>query len=167
MHRYRYLFYQIPGRFANRTSGLPYPVSGWIQDKKNPDYPAGYPVHPYFWGQTSRVTVLFLERSRKYSYEGSATSTTSWSADLCQAWKSPTGKNCWLTYFQIHVGEIVEIGGVIDGFDEDRDGGGSLPDVGPVDAVEPVQHLHILDRLDSQLHVVAESTHKKRDRMSK
>ena len=77
------------------------------------------------------------------------------------------GKNCWLTYFQIHVGEIVEIGGVIDGFDEDRDGGGSLPDVGPVDAVEPVQHLHILDRLDSQLHVVAESTHKKRDRMSK
>jgi len=35
---------------SRAISGKHYPVSGPILDFKKPDYPAGYPVHPYNLG---------------------------------------------------------------------------------------------------------------------
>ena len=61
-----------------------------------------------------------------------------------------------LTYFEINIRKVVEVGGVVDGLDLHGDGGGPLADVVPVDALEPAAVLDILQVPDPLVHLVTE-----------
>ena len=64
---------------------------------------------------------------------------------------------CVLTESELHVRKLVKVGGVIDGSDSDGDGGGTLPDVVPVNVGEPVQLLHVLYVLNSLVSTFTQS----------
>ena len=64
---------------------------------------------------------------------------------------------CVLTESNLHVGKLVKVGGVVDGSDSDGDGGGTLPDVVPVNVGEPVQLLHVLYVLNSLVSTFTQS----------
>ena len=64
---------------------------------------------------------------------------------------------CVLTESKLHIRKLVKVGGVIDGSDSDGDGGGTLPDVVPVNVGEPVQLLHVLYVLNSLVSTFTQS----------
>ena len=57
----------------------------------------------------------------------------------------------------LYLREVVKVGGVVDGVDLDGDGGRSLPDVGPVHALEVAQRLDLAEVLHPLLVITAKS----------
>ena len=67
--------------------------------------------------------------------------------------EAPTFK---LTYLQRHLREVVKVRSVVNGFDLDRSSGRPLPDVTPVNTLEPVQSLQVRDTANSLLSLATE-----------